>query len=134
MQDRAVYPYSHALSGNGFRTLLVSALPFRKPQTRNQQKTGQPQEDAGWSYSQTVLVRKAPSLTLLVKKGEMGAVLRAGSVSDGLTHLTELPQELSASKRSREGRRQSPASFSGRRVSVLLRGGVVKFSLKLRTG
>jgi hypothetical protein len=68
----------------------------------------------------------------LVKTGRNGG--RAGSVSDGLTHLTELPQELSASKRSREGRRQSPASFSGRRVSVLLRGGVVKFSLKLRTG
>ena len=29
----------------------------------------------------------------LVKTGRNGAVLRAGSVSDGLTHLSELPQE-----------------------------------------
>jgi len=41
---------------------------------------------------------------------------------------------MRVSKRSREGRRQSPASLTGCRVSILLRGGEVEFSLELSAG
>ncbi len=69
-------PGGHLFVAGGLPDVLHPQMNRRE--SRNEPSTRlwprQPQEEAGWSYSQTVLVRKAPSLTLPARKnpGEMG--------------------------------------------------------------